>query len=74
MNDVSAFGGTTTTTETVGGARVGAGVNWYAARHFLLSLDGDYHAVGEFDHPDAVTDKASGFGVSLGLGFVWGGR
>ncbi len=73
VNDVSSAG-VTTSTETVAGARFGAGINWYAARHFLMSVEGNYHAVGDFDHPDAATDHASGFGVSLGFGFVWGGR
>ncbi len=73
VSDVSAIG-VSTTTETVAGARFGAGINWYAARHFLLSVEGKYHAVGDFDHPDAATEKASGWGISLGVGFVWGGR
>jgi opacity protein-like surface antigen len=66
--------GVTTSSETVAGARFGAGINWYAARHFLMNVEAKYHAVGDFDHPDAVTDRASGWGVALGLGVVWGGR
>jgi hypothetical protein len=50
------------------------GANWFVARHFVLDIQGDYHAVGAFDHPDAVTTKPSGFGMTFGLGFSWGGR
>jgi len=74
VNDASTSGSASTSTETVAGARLATGVNWYAARHFLVSVAGIYHAVGEFDHPDAATDKVSGFSLSLGLGFVWGGK
>jgi hypothetical protein len=72
---VSDAGATTSSsmTESVAGARFAAGTNWFVARHFMLSLEGDYHAVGRFDRQDAVTSKASGFGMSFGLGFSWGG-
>ena len=72
--DDSNFGAATTTTETAAGARFGAGVDWYVARHFMLRAEGDYHAVGSFEHPDALTENASGFGFGFGMGFVWGGR
>lgn len=64
----------TTTTESVAGARVALGANWFVARHFMMSLETDYHTVGRFEHRDAGTAKASGFGVSLGFGLVWGGK
>jgi hypothetical protein len=64
----------TTTTETAAGARFGAGADWFVARHFMLRAEGEYHAVSSFDHPDALTDHASGFGFGFGMGFVWGGR
>jgi len=73
VNDVSSTG-VSSSTETVAGARFGVGLNWYAARHFLMNVEAKYHAVGDFDHPDAATEKVSGWGVSLGFGFVWGGR
>ena len=73
VSDVSTTG-VSTSTETVAGARFGLGLNWYAARHFLMNVEAKYHAVGDFDHPDAATEKVSGWGVSFGLGFVWGGR
>lgn len=63
-----------TTTESVPGGRVALGANWFVSRHFIMNLEGDYHAVAKFDHPDAVTSKPSGFGMSFGLGFAWGGR
>jgi hypothetical protein len=62
------------TSESVAGARFAAGANWFVARHFLLSLEGDYHAVGRFSRQDAATSKASGFGMLLGFGFSWGGN
>jgi len=72
--DASDFGVASTSTETAAGARFGAGVDWHVARHFMLRAEGDYHAVGSFEHPDALTQNASGFGFGLGMGFVWGGR
>lgn len=68
------FGSATTTTETAAGARFGAGADWFVARHFMLRAEGEYHAVSSFDHPDALTEHASGFGFGFGIGFVWGGR
>jgi outer membrane protein W len=73
VSDVSSTG-VSSSTETVAGARFGVGLDWRAARHFLMNVEAKYHAVGDFDHPDAATEKVSGWGVSLGLGFVWGGR
>jgi hypothetical protein len=61
-------------TETAPGARFGAGTNWFVARHFMLSFEADYHAVGKFDRVDAATTNASGFGMAFGFGFSWGGR
>ena len=61
-------------TESVVGARLSTGVNWFAARHFMMTLDGHYNAVGEFSRQDAVSSDPSGFGFSLGFGFSWGGR
>ena len=61
-------------TETHAGARFGAGANWFVAQHFMLSVDGHYHAVQRFVQPDAPTSNVSGFGMSLGLGFSWGGK
>ena len=65
---------TSNTVETSFGARFGAGLNWFIARHFLLGVDVNYHAVGKFDHPDAITKNPSGFGASVLIGFAWGGR
>jgi hypothetical protein len=60
--------------ETVAGARVAAGSNIFVARHFLLAVSGEYHAVGRFSRLDAVTEHPSGFGMTFALGFAWGGR
>lgn len=70
----ASFAESTTTTETAAGARFGAGADWFVARHFMLRVEGEYHAVSSFDHPDALTEHASGFGFGFGMGFVWGGR
>lgn len=61
-------------TETAFGGRFGLGANLFVTRHFLLDLEGDYHTVGGFQHTDALTTKATGFGMTFGLGFAWGGR
>jgi len=65
---------TTDFTETAPGGRFAAGANWFVSRHFLVNVEADYHAVGTFDHPDALTKKASGFGMLFALGFAWGGN
>jgi|SRR5690242_1909529 len=72
--DASSFGSSSSTTESAAGARLGAGADWFVARHFMLRAEGEYHAVSSFDHPDALTEHASGFGFGFGMGFVWGGR
>jgi hypothetical protein len=64
----------TASVETVLGGRLAAGANWFVARHFVMGLETNYHAVSKFDHPDALTENASGFGMSLSFGFAWGGR
>jgi hypothetical protein len=69
----SSFLGQSAATEVVPGARAGAGVNWYVARHFLLQLEGNYHAIGRFGTPDPATRNPGGFGVSAGFGLGWGG-
>lgn len=62
------------TTETVAGARLAGGINWFAARHFMMAFEGNYNAVGSFDRPDTPSSKPSGFGMSLTFGVSWGGR
>lgn len=59
--------------ESAAGMRSAIGANWFVARHFLLSVEGDYHAVSHFSQNDELTNP-SGFGMSLGFGFSWGGR
>jgi hypothetical protein len=58
--------------ESVAGARFGIGANWFVARHFLLSLEGVYHAVSRFENPGPGAESPNGFGISLGLGVHWG--
>ena len=60
------------TSETVLGARLSAGANWFVARHFTVSVEGSYHAIGEFERQDAVAKNPSGFGMNVGFGFAWG--
>jgi hypothetical protein len=60
-------------TETALGSRLGAGANWFVARHFTVLVEANYHAVGNFERQDAVTRDPSGFGMNLGFGFAWGG-
>lgn len=73
LNDVSPATGENASVKTVFGGRVGAGANWYLARHFALQLEGDYHAVPAFDAVDGVRRQVSGFALSVGAGFAWGG-
>jgi len=61
------------TVEAAPGARFAAGVNWLAARHLLLSVDGAYQLVGHFHGTDATTAGVSGFGMTAGIGVSWGG-
>lgn len=65
---------TTSSVDTQFGARFAAGANWFAARHFVVGLEGNYHAVSEFEQPGGLTTRPSGFGMSLSLGFAWGAR
>jgi hypothetical protein len=60
-------------TEMVLGGRVGAGANWYVSRHFALQVEGDYHAVPDFEVVDGIRQNVSGLSLSVGLGFAWGG-
>lgn len=60
--------------ESVPGAKLAVGANWFVARHFNASLETAYHAVGRFDVPDASGRSPSGFAMTLGFGFAWGGR
>jgi hypothetical protein len=73
VEDVGLFSASSST-ETAPGARLAGGVHWFAARHFMMSFEGDYHAVGHFDQTDPASAQPSGFGLSLGLGVSWGGR
>jgi hypothetical protein len=66
--------GVSAAVETVAGMRSALGANWFVARHFMMSLEGDYHAVGHLDQVDAAGSQPGGFGMSLALGVTWGGK
>ena len=70
----SGFGNASGSTESVAGMRSAIGANWFVASHFFLALEGDYNAVGQFSQKDEITKNPSGFGMSFGFGFNWGGR
>jgi hypothetical protein len=74
----TAAGATTTAaenySETALGSRLGAGANWFVARHFTVLVEANYHAIGKFERQDAVTRDPSGFGLNVGFGFAWGNR
>jgi hypothetical protein len=76
IRSVSEFNGTSTTNdvETVPGARLALGANWFAARHFVFGVEGSYRAASDFEHADALTEKARGFGMLVLFGFAWGGQ
>ena len=74
LNDESVTSGAASSLQTVMGGRMGAGANWYLGRHFALQLEGDYHAVPAFNAVDGVRRNVSGFALSVGAGFAWGGR
>lgn len=73
VSDVSA-GSVSNTSETAAGARGAVGVHWFVARHFAIGAEGEYHAVGSFEHKDALTHEPSGFGAQFVIGIPWGGR
>ena len=72
--DANGLGVANTSVESVAGMRSAVGANWFVAQHFFLSLEGDYNAVSQFSQKDEVTKNPSGFGISFGFGFNWGGR
>lgn len=39
-----------------------------------MSVEGVYHAIGDFPRIDLATDMAHGFALSLAFGFGWGGE
>jgi len=74
MSETSIVGTASASTETAPGARLAVGSDWFAARYFVVSVEGAYHAIGSFGHPDVATEMAHGFGASLAFGFAWGGN
>lgn len=74
VSDASGYSGARSTSQSQMGARLGAGANWFVSRHFVVRAESDYHAVGKFAAVNGLTKQPSGFGMSAGFGFVWGGR
>lgn len=74
VSDASGFSGASATMQTALGARLGTGANWFVARHFAVQVEGDYHAAPEFAAENNTRRNVSGFSLSAGFGFVWGGR
>ena len=74
VDETVAFSSASYSSEAVAGGRAAIGANWFAARHFLMSIEANYNAVAEFERANTVTRDPSGFGFSLGFGFSWGGR
>ena len=73
VDEVKSFGTVSSTVESVAGIRSAIGANWFLAQHFFLSLEGDYNAMSQFSQRDGMLNP-SGFGLSFGFGFNWGGR
>jgi hypothetical protein len=72
VSDVGA--GLSASVETVAGMRSAIGANWFVARHFMMSLEGDYHAIGHLDSIDSAGSQPGGFGMAFALGVTWGGK
>ena len=63
-----------TRTETVVGARLGAGLDAYPWRTLRLGVRGAYHAVPKYKNALGTQRSASGLQVSLEIGVMLGGR
>jgi hypothetical protein len=72
--DVSAGATTEARSQSQAGGRLGAGINFFVARHFAMQLAADYHAVAPFDAVNGVEKDVSGLGLTFGLALAWGGK
>lgn len=68
------FGGAGTWTQTVVGARLGAGIDAFAWRWLRLGLRAAYHAAPEFENAPGTIRSPSGAQFSFELGVTFGGR
>ncbi|MBA4072118.1 MAG: hypothetical protein C0497_09830 [Gemmatimonas sp.] len=58
--------------ESVLGARIGAGIDLLAGRHFTFSAGAGYRMAGEFDEPIGGRTKFSGAELTLSFGVLFG--
>ena len=56
---------------TIGG-HLGGGVDVHLGRHWTLGVSAGYNWMADFSEPVGARDNYSGFGASVGLGFLFG--
>ena len=56
---------------TIGG-HLGGGVDVHLGRHWTLGVSAGYNWMADFSEPIGARDNYSGFGASVGLGFLFG--
>ena len=61
----------TQTKGTIGGY-LGGGLDVHLSRHWTLGLSAGYHWMADFSEPVGARDNYSGFGATVGLGFLFG--
>ena len=66
--------GTSGTTETRAGVRLGAAIDYLAGRYVRFGLGGGYNLVAPFSQPMPSSRDVSGFDAGITLGVLWGGR
>jgi hypothetical protein len=76
-NDAGSFAGRRAAfagahTEATVGGYLRAGADFHVARSFAFTADGGYNWVADFAQPVGPTSNYSGFGFSLGFGWLFG--
>ena len=66
--------GAGTRTQTVVGARLGAGIDAFAWNWLRLGLRAAYHAAPEYENTPGTIQSPSGAQVSFEFGVTFGGR
>jgi hypothetical protein len=61
-----------TQTEGTIGGYLGGGLEVHLSRHWTLGLSAGYHWMADFSEPVGARDNYSGFGATVGLGFLFG--